>query len=516
KTLDEVIPRRGLPLAEVLKYGIQIADALAKAHSAGIVHRDLKPSNVIISDEGRAKVLDFGLAKLTESTEPAELDVTRTVVHDDKPLTEDGVVVGTVNYMSPEQAEGKNIDPRSDIFSFGALLYEMATGRRAFQGESKLATLTAILKEDPTSAAQFTDGLPRDLDKIINRCLRKDRERRFQGMADLRVALEDLKEESESGSLAAEQRVLPTKPRRSLLWPVALVSVAVLAAVFRFTRDTAPAPEPALTVTPLTTYEGTESHPTFSPDGNQVAFTWDGENEDNFDIYVTLIGTATPLRLTTDAAEDVGPAWSPDGRWIAFVRFRLGDSSEEVVVVPAIGGPERVLAEVSIARPGEYSASPYLDWTPESEHLFVGLNGNDGEPAGLFRLSVETGELRRLTTGPSTTTDSQPSLAPDGRTVAFTRTRGIAGDHLYVLPLEEDFTASGEPIRLTGALGVISGSAWAPGGKHLVFAGGATFQASALLRMPASGGEARQVLSEGSGFHETPAVSATAKRLVFS
>src|SRR5499433_588635 len=150
KTLDRLIPRHGLRLNEALNYSVQIAAALASAHKAGIVHRDLKPGNVMVNEQGLVKVLDFGLAKLTEPAAVGEDEATHSL----KPTTEEGKIVGTVSYMSPEQAEGKKLDARSDMFSFGALLYEMVTGRRAFQGDSKLSTLTAILREEPAAASQ--------------------------------------------------------------------------------------------------------------------------------------------------------------------------------------------------------------------------------------------------------------------------------------------------------------------------------------------------------------------------
>ncbi len=224
RTLEQLIGRKGMKLGEALKCAVQIADALSRAHAAGIIHRDLKPGNIMVNgpasgQPGLVKVLDFGLAKLTEPA-PGEEASTRTL----KPTTEEGAIVGTVAYMSPEQAEGKPLDARSDIFSFGALLYEMITGRRAFQKESNISTLAAILNQEP---AALSAEIPHDLEKIVKRCLRKDPTQRFQTMADLKVALEELKEESESGKLMA----VPARPRkRRFPWPAAALAMLVVLA----------------------------------------------------------------------------------------------------------------------------------------------------------------------------------------------------------------------------------------------------------------------------------------------
>ena len=187
KSLDRLIPRQGMPLAEVLRIAIPIADALARAHGRGIVHRDLKPANVVVGSDGVAKLLDFGLAKLVIPQEAGEDDNTATQDRGVLPLSRPGTVAGTVGYMSPEQASGRAVDARTDVFSFGAVLYEMVTGRRAFAGDSSADTLAAILRDHPKNPSEVSPSVPHDLDKLILRCLRKEVDRRFQNMLDVKL-----------------------------------------------------------------------------------------------------------------------------------------------------------------------------------------------------------------------------------------------------------------------------------------------------------------------------------------
>jgi len=212
KTLHQLIGTNDLPLRETLKYSIQIADALARAHSAGIVHRDLKPANIIIDEDGRVKLLDFGLAKLTEKTVDSEA-ATATMTADG-PLTEEGSIIGTVAYMSPEQAEGRKVDARSDIFSFGSVLYEMVTGRLPFEGATKMSTISAILQKEPPPPGALAPNLPAEFEKIILRCLRKDRDRRTQHIDDIKLALEELRDDSASGKRSLASKGSDQTPAR--------------------------------------------------------------------------------------------------------------------------------------------------------------------------------------------------------------------------------------------------------------------------------------------------------------
>ncbi len=439
RILSELIGRKGLPVREALGYAAQIADALIAAHAAGIIHRDLKPANLIVGDSGTLKVLDFGLAKRAPG-----------LTSDETQSVSGGFVAGTAAYMSPEQAEGKPLDARTDIFSFGAVLYEFLVGTRAFERDSTASTIAAIMAEEPPSVK----NVPPELDRIVQRCLRKDSARRFQTMADVKSALEDTRRE-----------LAPAAGTRKKRWISLTAAVIALAGAGILSWTYIPwqqRPEPQLLH--LTSYPGSEYDPAFSPDGNQIAFVWDGEDQATSHIYVKLVGATDALRLTRDNRPERYPAWSRDGRWIAFNR-RLEDGRAKIVITSALGGAERNIGELQ-------ACCSRLSWSADSKWLVAGeqLESN----AGRLLLDVETREKRILLSPPAGAFgDYDPAFSPSGRAIAFVRNSGSnMNSGIFVVRLSESMKPSASPSRVTTDGGGKGEPAWTPDGREIVYVSG--------------------------------------------
>ncbi len=414
--LDERIGGKAMPIGDALKYAVQIADALAAAHEAGIVHRDLKPGNVMVTHKGLAKVLDFGLAKLTEPAVAAD-QATRTVAASG-PHTGEGVILGTVSYMSPEQAQGQPVDARSDIFSFGALLYEMVTGQRAFRGESSISALAAIIHKDPEP---LSAEVPRDLANLINRCLRKVPARRFQHMDDLKVALEDLKTESDSGMSAPAE--VPPSPKRRTMAIAAIIAVAALpvALVWYFLRQSGVPDVPQYRLIQLTRDTGSTVQPAISPDGKLVAYSSDRAQRGNMDIWVQQVSGGGAIRLTTEPGFDGNPGFSPEGSRIVYESSIRG-----IFVISALGGqPQRIAA---------FGNAP--SFSPDGTRIaFHGVGGN--RVFQTYIAPVAGGGPQVVPVSPESIRVNQVLWAPDGRKLLL---QGLPGElrynDWYTVPVE--------------------------------------------------------------------------------
>lgn len=513
RTLSQVIGRNGIPLNDTLKIASQIADGLAKAHAADIVHRDLKPSNIMLTDEGLVKILDFGLAKLTKPDAPDSIE-TLSAHHYAPPRTEEGMILGTAGYMSPEQVEGKPVDARSDIFSFGAVLYEMLSGRRAFLGESQMGTAAKVLHDEPPPLSEYLANFPPEMERLIGRCLRKDPARRLRSMADLKVAFEELKEESDSGRLSTRAWPAgPTVKSKKKLWYLAFVGALMVAAAIWYARPRTMKPPPNVKVTALTSNVGDETSPTFSPDGNQIAYSWKGEKGDKSHIYVKLIGPGPPLQITNEAALDSWPSWSPDGQTIAFLRAS-GSGKYGMYIVPALGGQERKLLDVFIPET-EWLPSPYLAWSPDNKWIIYSHKDAPALPTSLFMVQIASRETRRITTAPSGAMgDSAPAVSPDGSKLVFSRVTGIGPTDLYLVPLNNDYSPAKDPQRISFFNWVLAGAAWTPRGTNIVFS-----HDQNLWKVPFSGNgsiesQPQKIETFGDGA-TSPAIARLGKRMAF-
>ena len=438
RTLAERIRGGAIPLDEALSIARQIAEALEAAHEKGIIHRDLKPANVKITLTGIVKVLDFGLAKAGEPAAAQgnpESSPTRTLRQ-----TKAGVILGTAAYMSPEQAEGKDVDVRSDIFSFGSVLYEMVTGRRAFSGESVISVLAAVLHENPTPVREVSPAAPAALARMIHRCLAKQPDKRWQSMADIRMLLEDLEHDDNAAGRVGQRRTTLALS----LWPaIAIGLAALIAGVFagrRFlpgAKSTATAPP---VYTALTADSGLSFEPAISPDGKLLAWASDRAGEGSLDIWVRQLPIGRPVRVTDDPADDREPDFSPDGSRIVFSSDRGGGG---LYIVSPFGGEARKIA----ARGHHPHFSPdgkwIAYWTGERHPGLAGIT---------WIVSSDGGEPKRI--GPADAFAEDPVWTPDSKGVIACATRSDWQGWLY-LPLDGSKPGeivSGSQLRNFGLL----------------------------------------------------------------
>jgi Tol biopolymer transport system component/serine/threonine protein kinase len=554
-TLSQHITETRMQIGEALEVAMQVGSALAAAHEAGIVHRDIKPENIMLRRDGYVKVLDFGLAKLTE---PQAADLAATTAAQVK--TDTGVVMGTSRYMSPEQARGLAVDVRTDIWSWAVVIYEMVTGRAPFEGATTSDVIVSILEREPSPITRHSPEAAAELQHILNKGLCKEREERYQTVKEMALDLKSLKQElefeakhgrsvqpelsSEAATERGEGLTAVETARGSIVQTgeaqaarttlsaeylvneikrhqkgVALVSLAVVFAIAaaawtRFANhsytSSKPPASPMKTV-PFTSFSGRETYAAFSPDGRQIAFSWEvelGKGHDTYEghhIYVKLVGAGEPLRLTSNPGDDIYPTWSPDGRYIAFVRQAGSDGG--IFMVPALGGPERRLQRWYPQIDWWLTS---LSWSPDGKLIAFPAADSLQESPGLFLLSVDTLEKRRMTSTPEQYLgDGHPVFSPDGQTLAFIRQASEGSMDIYLVPI-----SGGEPRRLSFDNLAMWGLDWTADGREIVFSSvrGGSF---GLWRIPATGGTP-EPLAVGGDYAQFPSASRQGNRLAYT
>jgi len=460
-TVKARIVGKPLDAETTLSLGIEIADALDAAHAAGIVHRDIKPANIFVTKRGNAKVLDFGLAKLSLKTQQAS-DGAPTLETAEEHLTSPGATLGTVAYMSPEQVKGQELDSRTDLFSFGAVLYEMATGTLPFRGDTSGLVFDAILNRAPAEPVRLNPDLPSKLGEIIGKALEKDRNLRYQHAADIRTDLQRLKRDTESARVTAGQTKPPQwwSPWRILAAACGVAVIALLLVIGARWKGSGSALR--TTLSQLTFAGGIEEYPAWSPDGKALLYT--GEAGKIRKIFRKDLASGQDSSLTHDDFDELQPAWSPDGKQVAFVRARqsgvklqpsdvFGEFQDgDVWVLDLASGEESMLVENAF--------NPA--YSPDGQSIAV--DASWAGPRRIWLLDRQGHNPQQVTTDTSEeVAHLAPAWSPDGRKIVF---QNLARTKFDIRTVNLD---SKEMNWITNDFPINIRPSWSPSGRFIYF-----------------------------------------------